>query len=229
MRRADPRLHAIYVDGKPVHCSAVVRTWHETGLLFPALKPRKRTDLICLHWTAAENPPDAVHRNMRAHKDEDGKPEPLSVHFVVDQAGVVWQMADANAFAAHAAGVNERAVGIEIINRGDDTRVPTKGVQRDTIIEVIHGRQVKYAAFKPAQVVAVVELVQALCEAYGLPMRVPTEGGDVVPGALSKGQLEAFRGVIGHLHTKGGKRDPGVRLLRLVQAHGGAGAGPEVA
>jgi hypothetical protein len=209
----------IVVDGKSVYCSANVRTWHETGLWFMGLKPREQTQMVVLHWTAAENPPTAVHRNMSAGG--------LSVHFVIDQAGTVFQMADANACCAHAKGVNDRSVGIEIINRGDAVGVPDKGVQRDTVIETIHGRQVKYAAFKSAQVVAVVALVQALCEAYGLPLRVPTERGDVVAGALPKAQLASFRGVIGHLHTKSSKRDCGVRLLRLVQGHGGMDSAPD--
>ncbi len=213
--------HEIVVDGESVHCSAKVRTWHETGLWFMHLKPRECTELIVLHWTGAENPPSAVYRNMTAGG--------LSVHFVVDQAGTVFQMADANALCAHAKGVNDRAIGIEVINRGDAVGVPDKGVQRDTVIETIHGKQVRYAAFKSAQVVAVVQLVEALCEAYGLPLRVPTERGDVLADALPKKQLEAFRGVIGHLHARSGKRDPGVRLLRLVHARGEAGEGPGVA
>ncbi len=211
----------IVVDGKSVHCGANVRTWHETGLWFMGLKPREQTQMVVLHWTGAENPPEAVYRNMSASG--------LSVHFVIDQAGVVWQMADTCALCAHAKGVNDRAIGIEIVNRGDAVGVPDKGVQRDTVIETIHGKQVKYAAFKAAQVVAAVELVTALCEAYGLPLRVPTERGDVVARALPKAQLDAFRGVIGHLHTKASKRDPGVRLLRLVHARGEAGEGPGVA
>jgi hypothetical protein len=211
----------IVVDGKSVYCGANVRTWHETGLWFMGLKPREQTQMVVLHWTGAENPPDAVYRNMTASG--------LSVHFVIDQAGVVWQMADANACCAHAKGVNDRGIGVEIINRGDAVGVPDKGVQRDTVIETIHGKQVRYAAFKSAQVVAAVELVTALCEAYGLPLRVPTERGDVLADALPKKQLEAFCGVIGHLHARSGKRDPGVRLLRLVQAHGQTSRGPDAA
>lgn len=227
MRRkpAASHAHEILVDGRPVHCAARVRTWHETGLLFERCRRRKRTDLVCLHWTGAENPPANVFRNMRAVK-----PQPLSVHFMIDQAGDIYQMADANAFCAHAQGVNDRSVGIEIISRGDAGReVPTRDIERDTVIEVIHGKQVKYAAFTAEQVTSTLALVRALCEAYALPMRVPTADGEVLARAMVEDELERFRGVIGHLHTRAGKRDPGLRLLRLVHGHGDAGEGPLVA
>lgn len=205
--------HEFVVDGRRVYTPAVVRTWHETGVSFTRPMNRPETRLITLHWTGAENPPAAVNRNM--------KNASLSVHFVVDQFGIVWQMCDAAALCAHAAGVNEASVGIEIISRGDDKKVPTRGVERVELKERIRGRTVTYAGFTLEQEIAVVALVAALCGHYRIPMAVPTwENGDVRLEQLSAKELGAMRGVIGHLHAHKGKNDPGGRMLSLVHLHG---------
>lgn len=206
--------HEIVVSTRRVYTSAVVRTWHETGLLFDVHPRHESTTLIVLHWTAAENPPQAVHRNMSADN--------LSVHFVIDQFGVVWQMCDANGLCAHASGVNVRSVGIEMICRGDARKVPTRGVERVMVTERVHNQPLVYAGFTLEQQVACVALVQTLCEVYKLPMRVPTnDDGTVVSMPLDPNELRTFRGVIGHLHAnKVKKRDPGLRILELVNLHG---------
>lgn len=208
--------HEIVVSSRRLYTAATVRTWHETGLLFADVKPRHEAcSQIVIHWTGAENPPAAVHRNMSA--------EGLSVHFVIDQFGIVWQMADANGLCAHASGVNVRSVGVEMINRGNDRNVPTRGVERSVQTERIHGKPCVYAGFTLEQQVACVALVSTLCEAYKLPMRVPMEAGKVRASALDPNELRTFRGVIGHLHAQSGgkvKCDPGLRMLELVHLHG---------
>lgn len=207
--------HAIVVDGHLVYTLATVRTWHETGLLFDKLRPRKETGLITLHWTASENPPVQVHRNMQA--------EGLSVHFVIDQFGIIWQMCDADRLCAHAEGVNVRAVGIEMINRGTARDVPTRGVERPVRKERIFNQPVTYTGFTIEQQVACISLVRTLCTAYQLPMRVPLEGNRVRATRMTKAELMAYRGVIGHLHAMPPDRhkvDPGLAILEHVQLHG---------
>lgn len=211
--RGEDEEHEIVISTRRVYTSAVVRTWHETGLYFDKPRPRhEATTQICVHWTAAENPPAAVHRNMT----DQG----LSVHFVIDQFGIVWQMCDANALCAHASGVNVRSVGIEMVCRGDERRVPTRGVERPILTEQIHGKPVVYAGFTLEQQVACVALVSSLCAAYQLPMRVPMDGAHVRATPLTPNELRLYRGVIGHLHVAAGKRDPGLRMLELVHLHG---------
>lgn len=214
MRPAHDDQHEIVVASRRVYTPATVRTWHETGCLFDKVKPRHEAcAMIVLHWTGAENPPQAVHRNMSA--------EGLSVHFVIDQFGVVWQMADTNGLCAHASGVNVRSVGVEMINRGDDRKVPTRGVERAVRTERIHNQPVAYAGFTLEQQVACVALVQTLCDVYKLPMKVPMEGERVRGTGLDPNELRTFRGVLGHLHTtKSRKCDPGLHMLELVHMHG---------
>lgn len=211
MRRppeADER-NAFYAGGRLVRLAAPVLTWQQTGLLFTrASKPRPRTDLIVVHWTGSENRPEDVHHNMTRRG--------VSVHFVLEPRGVVYQMCDADRIAAHAEGVNARAVGIEVVCRGDDEEVPEKGVVRAMYTERIHGRPCVYAGFTSAQELSLVVLVTALCTVFDVPVRVPVgPDGDVLPRVLSKAELAGFRGVVGHLHLSAMKRDPGIRALQI--------------
>lgn len=211
----------IIVRGVRFRCLAPVRSWHETGLHF-ITRMRKETRFVVVHWTAAENRPAQVVANMRSHMNAQREPEPLSVHFVIDQLGEVYQCADADARCAHAGenGGNEFGVGIEVINRGHGT-APSRGFDRALRTETIHGRPVTYREFYPAQVASVVELCSALCTAYGLPLRVPISNGDVHPTVLPPQYLGGYRGVLGHLHLSTvGKVDPGLEVLRRVHATG---------
>lgn len=215
----------IVVQGKRWPCAAPVQQGEDIGLVFPALHLRVHpTRWIVLHWTGAENAPRDVHRNMLGHRSrKTGRPEPLSVHFVVDQHGGIVQLMDAQARAAHCAahGGNAFGVGIEIISRGSDLTRSPRGFYRPLRTETIHGRQVTYADFLDAQVVAVTQLVQALCDAYALPLCAPLEpDGRVMSGALSVAELEQYRGPLGHYCLEPGKVDPGPELLRLIAAAG---------
>jgi N-acetyl-anhydromuramyl-L-alanine amidase AmpD len=212
-------LDAIIVNGQEVACDAKVFTWHETGMQFDCHVMRRRTSNVVVHWTGAENPPEQMFENLRAHTNALGKPEPLSVHFAVDAQGDVYQFCDAQAFGAHAQGVNDRTVGIEVVCRGDAT-TPTRGVQRQVVAEKIHGQTVAYSAFTPAQTRTVLALTESLCRAYSLPMKVPLLGDDVYPTELPAIARATFQGVIGHLHVRRGKRDPGLKILRAIHARG---------
>lgn len=212
----DEDLHEIVISTRRIYTAATVKTWHETGLLFDKPKPRhEATTLVVVHWTGSENAPRSVHANLQA--------EGLSVHFVIDQFGVVWQMCDVNALCAHAEGVNVRSVGIEMISRGNARNVPTRGVERPVITERIHNQPVVYAGFTVEQQVACIQLVSTLCAHYQLPMRVPMDGEHVRATRLTPNELRTYRGVIGHLHAMPPKRtkcDPGLRMLELVHMHG---------
>lgn len=219
----------IVAGGRQIPCAAPVFQWTQHGMTFPGLKPRRRTDLVTLHWTAAENPEDAMFRNLRRSG--------LSVHFFVNALGGIWQYNDADALAAHASGMNDRAVGIEIQNRANAVADDGK-VRRALAKEVIHGREFVYTLFTAAQVHATLALCAALCEAYALPWKVPMEpvtrriSADslkadgskqpvmrVIPRKLTEPEFKAFRGMVGHFHwTEKQKRDCGLALLQAVAA-----------
>lgn len=225
---------AIIVRGELVPCDADVLTWRESGLLIVA-PSRKVTRAVVNHWTGAENSPELLYRNLVASRK--------SVHFAIDAAGIVWQFCDAESFCAHAKGANAWAVGIEIVNRADSRAQNLivqegpgrrtygklgRGVVRELLEEEIHGKRVRYRAFTPEQVRSAIALNVALCSAYGLPLSVPLRDHDVAATVLPQHELRKYRGVLGHLHLKESKRDPGLALLRALQAHASAmGAGTD--
>lgn len=204
---------AVLVGGEPVYCDAEVKTWHETGLFFPALRMRSEHRAICCHWTGGEQGGPGLFRTLTDRR--------LSVHFGVDQSGVVWQYCDANAYCAHAGAggdpaiysANGWAVGIEIVNRADQdpSHAPWR---RDLVDDVIHGHAVQYTDFTALQVRSALALIDALSRAYGIPATPPTgPDGKVLDRLMTHAELSTYRGVLGHFHNNPGKQDPGTRLL----------------
>lgn len=218
----------IIVGGKRVPCAAPVRLHVDHGMQFEKLKARKRTSVVTLHWTGAENPPERVFRNMTVARK--------SVHFVVGAGGEAYQFCDADMLCAHASGQNERAVGIEVVNRANGAKTVPRGPDRTLLKETVHGKEFVYTAFLPAQVHTVQCIVAALCEAYKLPMAVPMENVTrtfkrgspaldhepvrrVIPRQLTDAEFDNFRGVTAHFHrTKTMKRDCGIALLQAIAA-----------
>ncbi len=212
----------------PVEVGFRVKTFRETGYEFPC-RVRTETRVIINHATGAENYPAQVYENMMRHKSAMGQLQPLSVHFIIDQRGVIYQTADADARCAHCAGIyrdfspNAVSIGIEIIGRLTDFRkVPNKGVVRPRVRETIHGVEVDVDEMLPAQIEAAVMLNEALCQMYKLPLRVPEDKhGAVRLETLSQEDAEAFTGCAGHL-AYARKPDPGQEVLRALQERGRA-------
>lgn len=217
-------------SGVRVDVGLRIRGYHETGYAFPARTRRRETRLVIVHATAAENPPDAVYKNMMNHQNAIGRPQPLSVHFVIDQKGSIFQTADVDSRGAHCAGSynsfspNTVSVGIEVIGRLTDFRkVPDKGVARPRVKETIHGREVDVDEMLPAQCDAVAALCEALCALYALPLRVPeNQDGTLLFGVMSEKAAQAFTGCSGHMHFEPSKPDPGAYVLQAIQARGRA-------
>jgi hypothetical protein len=213
---------AIIVRGQSVPLRLQVHTWHTTNLFFTCRVRTEETRAVINHWTGSENPPAALVSNMKRAVDADKKPAPKSVHFAVDVLGTVYQFCDAHARCGHAKahGANGWSVGIEFIGRGDDFKVPSRGLTRDRVTDLIHGELTSYDDLTQPQIMAGVELNKTLCQAYGLPLVVPVKEGLVYPTECPERYLETFRGCMGHLHLEKKKRDPGLTLLRAIRTAG---------
>ncbi len=212
----------IMCRGMAVPVDYAVRGWRETGFRFEG-RHRSITTACVLHWTGGEGPPAQVYNTLLTHKNKLGQPEPLSIHFVVDKDGIVYQMADTELRAAHcvAHGMNSLSIGIEFINRGSGTELPSRGVPRDLVTESIHGRRIKYYEMTLAQLRTGVKLTRTLCNLYGLPLRVPRdEAGEPTLYALPESRLRTYTGVLGHAHAEAGKLDPGLGILRAIDEAG---------
>lgn len=218
MQKGKIRGWEVVCRGMHVPVDFPVRGYSETGFRFHG-RSRSITSHVVNHWTGAENPPATVYHNMLNAKNAYGAPEPLSVHFVVDWAGIVYQMADTELRGAHcrAAGLNGLSVGIEFVGRGTALDVPSRNVARDLVEETLHGRRVKYYELTDAQVRSGVKLNRTLCNLYGLPFRVPLDVEHRPHlSVMSEQAMRSFTGCVAHGHAEPKKVDCGLKLLRAI-------------
>jgi N-acetylmuramoyl-L-alanine amidase len=132
----------------------------------------------------------------------------LSVHFMIDNDGTIYQTLDLLHCAFHAAGVNEVAIGIELQNRGDAARFPNfYDGERQAATCWVHGVQFLSYVFTEAQYEAVGRLSRALARILEIPPTSPRHGGDLVWTTIE--QPRRFSGFLGHYHVSANKWDPG--------------------
>lgn len=220
MQKSSSKEWTLCCRGMYVPVDFPVRGWRETGFHFHG-RSRAITNVVVNHWTGAENPPAAVYHNMSSHKNAFNAPEPLSVHFVVDWAGIVYQMADTELRGAHcrAHGLNATSIGIEFIGRGNALHNPSRSVVRNLVKETLHGQAVEYYELTEAQIRAGVKLNRMLCSLYGLPFRVPIDASSEPHlSLLSDNAIRSFTGCVAHGHAEAKKVDCGLGLLRAIHA-----------
>jgi N-acetyl-anhydromuramyl-L-alanine amidase AmpD len=209
---------AFIARGVDVPIDAAVHRWTEHGMHFTC-GTRRETRMVVNHWTAAENSPPRVFESLRDRRNARGLPEPLSVHFACDALGELWQFADTEARCSHAKahGANNWSIGIEFICRGDNFAAPSKGIVRDRVTDLIHGKLTTYDTLTPAQVATGIRLNEALCRVYGLPFVVPVKAGEVYATELPAAYVARFRGCTAHYQLEAKKRDPGLRFMRALR------------
>lgn len=199
----------VYVKGERVPVAAPTRTWRDDSAVpsFSGLPHRPETRAVMLHHTGGEGDAIQMHSVLVERK--------LSVPFHVDHTGLITQFCDTEARCQHAGAANGWSIGIEVQNRANGARMQ-KGVAREIVIERIHGMDAARTAFTAEQMASTLALTSVLCEAYGLPLRVPMNGKDVMATVLIEAELSVYRGVLGHLHVSRAKVDPGLAILRAI-------------
>ena len=135
----------------------------------------------------------------------------LSVHFLIDNDGTIFQTLDLVDCAFQAAGVNEISVGVELANRGDALRFPNDyHGKRDKVTCRINGHQFLAYAYTPAQMQAMIAVGKALARLFpNLPQVYPQNGGDPEPMWASLRDPREYTGYLGHYHVTAQKWDPG--------------------
>jgi len=206
-----PAREHLIIGGALVAVPFPVVTWLEPGgLSFYGRRGwAKRRDpsgngvnLFVLHWDGCTSSHQCFHVLL-----DRG----LSVHLMLDGDGTVYQALDlAEARAWHAGNVNERSVGVEIQNPVRLHRNKWQKPPRPIVSEArVHARgNYEHLDFYDVQKRRVVELAEVLCERFGIPRALPTDG-DAVSRSLAP---PGFRGVCGHYHVSKTKPDPGLSL-----------------
>lgn len=141
----------------------------------------------------------------------------LSVHFIVDNDGIIYQTLDLALVAFHAAQWNNNSIGVEMCNRGDAAKEPhyyesgKYGPDRTPRFCKINGHTFKAFDYTAAQYEAMRKLSKALIRLFpNLPPEYPqsspgVQTWDTMPEPASM----KFSGFIGHYHLTQRKWDPG--------------------
>jgi N-acetyl-anhydromuramyl-L-alanine amidase AmpD len=134
----------------------------------------------------------------------------LSVHFLIDNDGTIFQTLDLVDCAFQAAGVNEVSIGVELANRGDAQRFPNDyHGKRDKVTCSIHGHQFLAYEYTKAQVESMISLGRAMARVFpNLPQSFPA-GGDGEPMWTALSDPREYSGYLGHYHVTDQKWDPG--------------------
>lgn len=145
----------------------------------------------------------------------------LSVHFMVDNDGTIYQTLDLMHCAFHAGGVNEISVGIELQNRGDAARYPNYYKEgRPTVTCRIHGHQFLCYDYTQAQYEAMIRLCRGLTRIFDIKPQSPLDTASR-PLWTKLDDRRAYSGFVGHYHLSTNKWDPGpFDFMRLFRSMG---------
>jgi N-acetyl-anhydromuramyl-L-alanine amidase AmpD len=149
----------------------------------------------------------------------------LSVHFMLDLDGTIYQTLDLKERAWHATSSNSRSVGIEIANIGAypvNGKNPfaewyskePNGQVRITIPAQYGDGGILTKDFVPQQYQALIKLTATLCKALPkIKCDYPKDAaGNLICQKLPDAELRAYQGVLGHFHIQTDKVDPGPAL-----------------
>jgi hypothetical protein len=134
----------------------------------------------------------------------------LSVHFLIDNDGTIYQTLDLVDCAFQAAGVNEISVGVELANRGDAIRFPDDyHGRRDKVTCTIHGHQFLAYAYTKDQLESLTAIGRTMTRLFpNLPQTYPlAASGDPLWTAIA--DPREYSGWLGHYHVTQQKWDPG--------------------
>jgi len=156
---------------------------------------------LVIHHDGADSSAECFH----ILHDERG----LSVHFLIDTDGTIYQTLDLADIAFHAQTVNGVSIGIELCNRGL-VALPCSVAhrqRRDPRTATIHGQTYRMWSFTDAQYASLAQLTAELVRIFPrLPLCFPRSGGPIFTKLT---EPEQYSGLLGHYHVSAQKWDPG--------------------
>ena len=151
----------------------------------------------------------------------------LSVHFLIDNDGTIYQTMDINDVAYHAGSRtwNNKSIGVEISNayypKHQDWYKRNVGEERPLITDaVVHGKKLDpFTGFYPQQRDALKALMRAVNKATGIPLQAPLDRSKSTNTTVSKKAASGrFEGFMSHYHLTNRKIDcAGLDLKKLLK------------
>jgi hypothetical protein len=174
------------------------------------VEKRNPTNFVC-HWDVCLNS-KSCHRVLQNRG--------LSVHFLIDNDGTIYQLLDMNHIAYHAGGSkwNANSIGVEISNAyypKHQNWYKKHGFGERPIWreKKVHGSYLEpFLGFYDVQLEALKALMKAVNEATGIPLETPNSSTTSAPAVRG-----AYKGFISHYHLKKNKIDcAGLDLKQLI-------------
>ena len=200
-----------------------VRLWFEgDGLrqrkgFKPLLSKREPSFFVC-HWDVCLSS-ESCYKVLQQRG--------LSVHFLIDNDGTIYQTMDMNDVAYHAGSRkwNDSSIGVEISNayylQHQDWYVK-QGLGKRPVIRdaVVHGQKLDpFLGFYPQQIQALRALMRAVNKATGIPLQAPLDRSKRTNTTVSKKCADGrFEGFISHYHLTNNKIDcAGLDLDKILK------------
>ena len=194
----------IYSDYIICHGNAVPIEWDKVVLWtdrggheakegnYKKVDGQRDIDLFVTHW-------DVCLSSSICQKVLDKRG--ISVHFLIDNDGTIYQTLDTTHIAWHAGSVNSRSVGVEIANAYYpkwQSWYERKGFGKRDILKdsYVNGKKLEdHLGFYSVQLEALKALAKAINRGLGIPLEAP-EGfnGTQYTDTLNKHKLKAFKG-----------------------------------
>ncbi|MEC7948109.1 MAG: peptidoglycan recognition family protein [Myxococcota bacterium] len=173
---------------------------------------RMEPKVIVLHWTAGPTAKSAYwtfYRPRRERRDPHQQLN-LSVHFIVDRDGTIYQLMPTDRVAAHVVGLNHVAIGVE--NVGDGQRWPLTPAQVSANIALV-----RYLADKHdiSHLIGHYEFKRF----HGHPFWLGPDGHNIGRADPGEDFMAKVRGAVADLGLAGAPPKPSRRAARgVVQA-----------
>lgn len=180
-------------------------------------KSDRKIRLFINHWD--------VCLNSRSCNDVLNK-RGISVHFLIDNDGTIYQTMDMQHGAWHAGSgaINKASVGVEISNAfytKHQNWYVKNGYGERPIIEnaVVHGDKVEtHLGFYPVQIKAAQALWSAIAGVTDVELKTPLDGGKTSTDYSKDVVSSKFAGVISHYHCSKKKIDcAGLDIAKLIK------------
>lgn len=139
----------------------------------------------------------------------------LSVHFEIDQAGVITQYADLDTVCQHASDANDWTIGVEIASLG--TGKTSKRWPRNSYQDTMHGAKTTFLALYPEQLDSALRLTKAVCKVLGIPTLVPmAPDGKALRRVMTDQELAGWSGILSHYTLTDNKPDVDPRTMDFL-------------
>jgi hypothetical protein len=200
-----------------------VKLWFEGDGLkmrkgFKRMNEKRDPSFFVCHW-------DVCLSSQSCYKVLENRG--LSVHFLIDNDGTIYQTMDMNDVAYHAGSRtwNNKSIGVEISNayypKHQGWYKKHVGEERPLITDaVVHGNKLDpFTGFYPQQLDALKALMRAVNKATGIPLQAPLDRSKSTNTTVSKKAASGrFEGFISHYHLTNRKIDcAGLDLKKLLR------------